>query len=44
MARRVGTIQTLSEEEQQRLIDEGILDVLDHQGEQPSGNKEPVAP
>lgn len=52
VARRVGTIQTLSEDEQQRLVDEGILDVLDHQGEQSSADedprpqldKEPVAP
>ena len=28
VAKRVGTIQTLSEAEQQRLADEGILDVL----------------
>ncbi|KRE28387.1 amino acid permease [Mycobacterium sp. Soil538] len=30
VARRVGTIQTLSDEEKQRLADEGILDVLGH--------------
>jgi hypothetical protein len=28
VARRIGTIQTLSDEEQQRLADEGILDTL----------------
>jgi amino acid transporter len=53
VANRIGTIQTLSESEQQRLADEGILDVLDHQiDDQPSGDddpeprrdKEPVAP
>ncbi len=30
VAARLGSIQTLSETEQQRLIDEGILDVLSH--------------
>jgi amino acid transporter len=53
VANRIGTIQTLSESEQQRLADEGILDVLDHQVEgDTSGDddpelrrdKEPVAP
>jgi amino acid transporter len=34
VARRIGTIQTLSESEQQRLADEGILEVL---GERPAG-------
>ncbi|WP_029112877.1 APC family permease [Mycobacterium sp. URHB0044] len=50
IARRIGTIQTLSEAEQQRLVDEGILDELDHRA--PAGEddpearpeKEPVAP
>lgn len=42
IARRVGTIQTLSEEEQQRLADEGILDVLKHRsgGENPESRAE----
>lgn len=31
VARRIGTIQTLSEAEQQRLADEGIIEVLAHQ-------------
>jgi amino acid transporter len=48
IAERVGTIQTLSETEQQRLVDEGILDVLDHDADNdPEANereKEPVAP
>ncbi|WP_053854040.1 APC family permease [Mycolicibacterium mucogenicum] len=52
VARRIGSIQTLSETEQQRLIDEGILEVLDHRAEQsnadedrePDRDKEPVAP
>ena len=53
VASRVGTIQTLSEAEQQRLADEGILDVLEHDADARSGDddpephqreKEPVAP
>ncbi|ABK76120.1 APC family permease [Mycolicibacterium smegmatis] len=32
IAQRIGTIQTLSEEEQRRLADEGIVDVLDGEG------------
>ena len=40
VARRIGTIQTLSEEEQQRLADEGILDVL---GQNAPASDEPVA-
>lgn len=35
VARRIGSIQTLSEAEQQRLIDVGILEVLDHRLEPP---------
>jgi hypothetical protein len=42
------TIQTLSEAEQQRLADEGILDVLEHDAdddpEPQQRAKEPVAP
>lgn len=40
VAKRVGTIQTLSDFEQQRLVDEGILEVLSHQheGEQQPGS------
>ncbi|MDA2890191.1 APC family permease [Mycolicibacterium sp. BiH015] len=52
VARRIGTIQTLSEEEQQRLADEGILDVLAHSepetddddDPQSRRDREPVAP
>ena len=33
MAKRIGTIQTLSEAEQQRLAEEGILEVLENQHE-----------
>jgi amino acid transporter len=48
VAKRVGTIQTLSEAEQQRLADEGILDVLEHDAdddpEPQQREKEPVAP
>ena len=48
VAKRIGTIQTLSESEQQRLTDEGILDVLDDQSgdDDPElrREKEPVAP
>lgn len=54
VARRVGTIQTLSEAEQQRLADVGILDVLheqeddvrqgDDDPEPQQREKEPVAP
>lgn len=54
VARRVGTIQTLSEPEQQRLADEGILDVLGHRAGAADGpsqddgperrQREPVAP
>jgi len=56
VARRIGSIQTLSEAEQQRLIDVGILEVLDPRGTQASvdehvdedtesdRDKEPVAP
>ena len=55
VARRVGTIQTLSEEERQRLIDEGILEVAGHRSDsdipqrrdgEPEARvgKEPVAP
>jgi amino acid transporter len=48
IANRVGTIQTLSESEQARLADEGILDVLEHDAdddpEPQQREKEPVAP
>jgi amino acid transporter len=48
VANRIGTIQTLSEAEQQRLADEGILDVLEHDAdddpEPQQREKEPVAP
>jgi amino acid transporter len=53
VASRVGTIQTLSEAEQERLVDEGILEALahrdaaGHEGDddpQPRREKEPVAP
>ncbi|MCV7433241.1 APC family permease [Mycolicibacterium bacteremicum] len=53
VARRVGSIQTLSEAEQQRLVDAGIIDVLAHQDSgdpdtdgdpQARHDKEPVAP
>lgn len=50
VARRVGTIQTLSDEEQQRLADEGILEELEQQTDSRAGDddprreKEPVAP
>ena len=53
VAKRVGTIQTLSESEQQRLVDAGIVDVLAHQdgadpdndgGAQTRRDREPVAP
>ncbi|MGU3499706.1 APC family permease [Mycobacterium sp. C31M] len=52
VAKRVGTIQTLSESEQQRLVEEGIVDVLEHQDDadpdidgdpQARRDKEPVA-
>ena len=52
VARRVGSIQTLSEAEQRRLVDAGIIDVLAHQdsgdpdtdgGSQARRNREPVA-
>jgi hypothetical protein len=49
VAQRIGTIQTLSEEEQQRLTDAGILEVLaeDARSEdddpEPSREREPVA-
>ena len=48
VANRIGTIQTLSEVEQQRLADEGILDVLEHDADEDpepqQREKEPVAP
>jgi amino acid transporter len=56
VAKRIGTIQTLSEAEQQRLAEEGIVEVLEQQradeGEanaddddpEPRREKEPVAP
>lgn len=52
VARRVGTIQTLSDAEQQRLVDEGIVDVLERRDDTPDPggdpearrDKEPVAP
>ena len=55
VAKRIGTIQTLSAAEQQRLTEAGILDVLEHQADgdaaTPSADgdpeprvKEPVAP
>ncbi|HJT92147.1 MAG TPA: APC family permease [Mycobacterium sp.] len=50
VAKRVGTIQTLSDAEQQRLVDEGILDAIGQQTESraddddPKRAKEPVAP
>ncbi|OBC15849.1 amino acid permease [Mycobacterium sp. 852013-50091_SCH5140682] len=46
VAQRVGTIQTLSEAEQQRLTDEGILGVLQEQrgGDDSDRQQDPVAP
>jgi hypothetical protein len=48
VAKRVGAIQTLSEAEQQRLADEGIIDILEHHAdddpEPQQREKEPVAP
>ena len=47
VAQRVGTIQTLSDAEQQRLADEGIIDVLEHDADddpEPQREKEPVTP
>jgi hypothetical protein len=50
VARRIGTIQTLSDVEQQRLIDEGIIEELVHQvdsrteDDDPQREKESVAP
>jgi amino acid transporter len=50
VARRIGTIQTLSDPEQQRLVEEGILEELVHQtdsraeDDDPQREKEPVAP
>lgn len=41
VARRIGTIQTLSDEEQQRLADEGILDTLT--GQAPSATSDGAA-
>ncbi|HKP40219.1 APC family permease [Mycobacterium sp.] len=41
VAKRVGTIQTLSEAEQQRLADEGILDALHEQAAVPSADDDP---
>ncbi len=46
VAARLGGIQTLSETEQQRLVDEGILEVLRHQPDQihgGSGDEDPKA-
>jgi amino acid transporter len=47
VAKRVGAIQTLSEAEQQRLADEGIIDILEHDAdddpEPQQREKEPVA-
>jgi amino acid transporter len=40
VAARIGSIQTLSEAEQQRLIDEGILDVLSHDDPQADRDKD----
>ena len=50
VARRIGTIQTLSDAEQQRLADEGIIEELVHQtdslaeDDDPQQEREPVAP
>lgn len=45
VAARLGSIQTLSEAEQQRLVDEGILDVLSHEDAQTEdSDKQAVAP
>ena len=50
VARRIGTIQTLSDEERERLTEAGILEVIDEaqqdSGDEPESRreKEPVAP